>query len=329
MPPLPKQKKTLLVVLFLIALPGSLTIFEPVSTTASAQRPQTNNSHAIEAGRRRFEMRCAACHGADGKGGERGPDIISTQRSRRRSVDELKEVIRKGLPAAGMPAFQLPDIEMQELVAFVRSVSAPAVESATAGDVAAGETYFFGKGNCYSCHAVNGRGGMRGPDLSELGLERTLPEIEQSLRAPSARIAAGFRLLTARLRDGRSLRGFVKNESNYDLQLQNLDGKLHLLRKEEIDELVRESGSLMPDVKASESEMRDLIAFLSRLAGRPAADSSFKTESSASEMITGPSFTEIVEPKSGDWPTYHGRLSGNRHSELRQIQTDNVSQLAP
>ncbi len=26
------------------------------------------------------------------------------------------------------------------------------------------------------------------------------------------------------------------------------------------------------------------------------------------------SFAEIVDPKPGDWPTYHGRLGGNRHS---------------
>ena len=30
-----------------------------------------------------------------------------------------------------------------------------------------------------------------------------------------------------------------------------------------------------------------------------------------------------------DWPTYHGRLSGNRHSPLRQIHPGNVAQLAP
>jgi glucose dehydrogenase len=41
------------------------------------------------------------------------------------------------------------------------------------------------------------------------------------------------------------------------------------------------------------------------------------------------SFADLVEPKPGDWPTYHGRLGGNRHSPLRQIDTGNVTGLAP
>src|SRR6478736_250421 len=31
----------------------------------------------------------------------------------------------------------------------------------------------------------------------------------------------------------------------------------------------------------------------------------------------------------GDWPTYNGRLGGNRHSPLAQIDTGNVARLAP
>ncbi|MGH9847909.1 MAG: c-type cytochrome, partial [Blastocatellia bacterium] len=297
------------------------------SREATAQSPRASDPKAIGAGRRHFEAHCAACHGADGKGGERGPDVISPERARRRSADDLGELIRKGIPAAGMPAFQLPERELQELVAFVRSLSAPAIESAAPGDVAAGAAFFFGKGNCFSCHTVSGRGGLLGPDLSELGAERTLPEIEQSLRAPGARITPGFRLVRARLQDGRSLRGFAKNESNYDLQLQSLDGKFHLLQRREIAELTRETASLMPEMKATEEEMRNLLAYLSRLSDEEPNSSS--SLSSARESRSGISFSEIVEPKSGDWPTYHGRLSGNRHSPLSQIHTGNVAQLAP
>ena len=30
-------------------------------------------------------------------------------------------------------------------------------------------------------------------------------------------------------------------------------------------------------------------------------------------------FSELVDPRSGDWPSYNGRLGGNRHSALAQI----------
>ena len=309
--------------------------FEVASHEASAQRPQAGDPKVIEVGRRHFEAHCAACHGADGRGGERGPDIISTENARRRSADGLSEVIRKGVPAGGMPGFQLPDQELQELVAFVHSLSAPAIESAAPGDIAAGAAFFFGKGNCSSCHMVKGRGGLLGPDLSELGAERTLPEIERSLRTPGARLAQGFRLVSVSLHDGRKIRGFARNESNYDLQLQSLDGRLHLLRRQEIAELVRETTSLMPEVKATQEEMRDLLAYLSRLSGvaEPVSGSAPNPPSNpsfgAGERAGGLSFTEIADPKLGDWPTYHGRLSGNRHSSLGQIHTGNVAQLAP
>jgi alcohol dehydrogenase (cytochrome c) len=80
--------------------------------TASAQAP--------EAGRRQFEAVCASCHGGDGNGGERGPAIVTRLAGRR--DNELAAFLREGLPAAGMPGFPIPDPEMRELVAFLRTL---------------------------------------------------------------------------------------------------------------------------------------------------------------------------------------------------------------
>lgn len=326
-----KTKKTILTLLLLLAVAGYLIQRATATNKAAAQSPQASDPKAIEAGRQHFEARCAACHGADAKGGERGPDIISTGPARRRSADELAELIRKGIPAGGMPAFPLPEQEMRELVAFLRSLSAPAAENAATGDVAAGEAFFFGQGNCSACHTVKGRGAVRGPDLSDLGARRTLAEIEQSLRTPSASLTSGFGVVSVRLHDGRLLRGFARNESNYDLQLQTLDGKFHLLQRQELAELTYETASLMPPLKATPEELRNLLAYLSRLAG---AAVSAELGKLASNSVSGTSeggipFTAIAAPTLGDWPTYHGQLSGNRHSPLRQIHTGNVAQLAP
>jgi alcohol dehydrogenase (cytochrome c) len=38
-------------------------------------------------------------------------------------------------------------------------------------------------------------------------------------------------------------------------------------------------------------------------------------------------FSDISRPRPGEWPTYHGHLSGNRHSPLAQINADNVQRL--
>src|SRR5262245_41436119 len=72
------------------------------------------------AGRSLFESRCAACHGSDGNGGAFGPVILS-----RLAADndvELASFLRSGVPARGMPAFDLPDAEMGQLIAHLRSL---------------------------------------------------------------------------------------------------------------------------------------------------------------------------------------------------------------
>src|SRR5579885_2443365 len=81
-----------------------------------------------DAGKKQFEARCAACHGADGGGGERGPNIVDPRRPRARSADSLREVIRNGIPEAGMPAFPIAKQDLDQIVGFILALRAPAAE---------------------------------------------------------------------------------------------------------------------------------------------------------------------------------------------------------
>ena len=71
-------------------------------------------------------------------------------------------------------------------------------------------------------------------------------------------------------------------------------------------------------------ELRDVIAFLSRLTGvRPGA-------ACRSDGVHrhGNRFQQDPESQAGDeWPTFNGNVSGNRYSELTQINKSNVSKL--
>ncbi len=78
-----------------------------------------------------------------------------------------------------MPKFDLPDAQLDALAAFVRAMNSPAADNALPGDPAVGEKFFFGAGNCASCHMVLGRGRAIGPDLSNVGREMTAPEIRR------------------------------------------------------------------------------------------------------------------------------------------------------
>ena len=277
----------------------------------------------ITAGKKQFASLCAGCHGVDGGGGEYGPNIVEMRRWGGRSDRNLPDIIKNGIPDSGMPAFPLPQPDIDALVAFVNSLRAPAADHPASGDDAAGERYFFGKGNCSGCHMVKGRGGNVGPDLSNLGRQRRLGQIQKALRDPASLQTPGYKLVSVRLRDGASLQGLVKNESNYDLQLQTLDGSLRLLSREQIAEETRAPSPLMPPVSATGEELRDLVAFLSRLTGESTP------LIATSKLGDGVPFSRIADPKPGEWPTYQGNLSGNRHSPLREINTGNVEHLAP
>ena len=226
---------------------------------------------AIEAGRAQYADACAACHGTNGEGG-RGPSLVDGREVRRATDEQLFSSISKGVPGADMPPFPFPDEQVWNLVAFVRSLSAPAVEMAVQGDVAAGEAVFLGSAGCSRCHRVRGQGGRLGPDLTNVGATRRLDQIRESLLEPNARIADGFRAATLETSGGDSVRAVVKNHSNFSAQVLDATGRLHLLRSGELERLRFETKSWMPEdvaTRLSDSQIRDVVAYLSRQAVRP------------------------------------------------------------
>ncbi len=290
---------------------------------ASILIPGALAQNDFEEGHKKFESLCAPCHGADGTGGQRGPSIVDARRIRLRGEAELRELIVKGVPASGMPGFALPGPDLDRLTRFVRGLLAPASSHPVPGDIADGEAFFTGEGKCVSCHMVNGKGGSVGPDLTDLGNRRKLREIEQAIDSPGAWIAPGYGAVSATLRDGRTLRGLARNQSNFDLQLQTLDGRLHLLGRKDLTSVTRDTASLMPPLKITDTRRANLLAFLTRLP-RPDALSKLAPPP---ESAAGVSWADIANPKPGEWPSYDGNLTGNRHSALNAITRNNVQQL--
>ena len=175
-----------------------------------------------------YVQRCAVCHGDNAAGSDRGPALARSRHLRGRSASQIRDIIRNGTPA-GMPAFALPENELQELARFVRSMNATAFDARPEGDGAAGERFFFGQGRCAGCHTAAGRGKSIGPDLANIGRETTVGELERKLADPAAPVSAGYAMVTVRLRQGRTVRGFARKETLHALQLQTTDGALLLL----------------------------------------------------------------------------------------------------
>src|SRR5438552_13504082 len=204
-----------------------------------------------------YSKLCGGCHGDDARGTQQGPGFSGNPSVRGRSAQSLRNVIRNGIPAAGMPAFDLPADTLDALATMIVSLNAEAAKGRVPGDPAAGRQFFFGKGQCGSCHLAQGEGSPIGPDLSDIGLALTVDEIREALQNPDARIAPGYGVVSVRMSNGRTLRGFARSRSSFDLAVQDLTGAFHLVSLDEVAAMTDEKRSHMERVTASADELRD------------------------------------------------------------------------
>ena len=269
---------------------------------------------------KQFVQTCTLCHGGDAKGTDRAPSLVNNADLRSMPDSAISDIIRMG--KGGMPAFLLSPAEIETLTRYVRSLNATNLETTAAGNAQAGESIFLGSGQCSTCHIARGSGISRGPDLSSVAKRLTIAEMTQSLVDPGAHIATGYSMASVTLKNGSTLRGFIRAQGSHDLVLQASDGKLHLLLKSEYRDLIPDKLSAMPAFQGTKDQQRDLIAFLSRLNG---IETGPLPESQTA--VTQEDIDRISHPREGDWPTYNGTLDGNRHSNLNQVNLKNVSKL--
>ncbi len=223
----------------------------------------------VAAGRQYFLGHCAYCHGPEGEGG-RGINLTTGRYRLGGSDRELFRTIQVGIPGSEMPGSRLLDNEIWKIVAYVRRLAMAGADEKAPGDAAVGRTVYEAKGNCAQCHVVEGQGGSLGPELSEIGLRRSLKFLRESLTAPSAYIADNYRAVIVITRTGEKITGIRLNEDDYSVQLRDTRENLRSFRKSSLKEQKREKESLMPPYGSvlSASEMENLVAYLSSLRGR-------------------------------------------------------------
>lgn len=237
----------------------------------SSQHPkpaQSGSALAIEASKT-FAATCAGCHGLDARGGERGPNIATRPEVVRRSDAELLQILRDGKTASGMPSFAvLGDAKLGAMVSYLRTLQKKSEGAPISGDVKHGESLFFGKARCSDCHSVNGKGGFIGSDLSDYAAGSSAAEIKSAIVSPDIDAQQSRSKTMVKLRDGRSWEGIPRNEDNFSLQLQSLDGVFHLIQKSEAAEINADQ-PLMPDdygKSLSPAELDDLVGYLMSVA---------------------------------------------------------------
>jgi cytochrome c oxidase cbb3-type subunit 3 len=232
------------------------------------KNPITGPPQTIEQGRSLFRLACALCHGIDARG-SRAPDLTSGRWAHGGSDAEIYRTIKLGVKGTEMPPVggNLKEEEIWMIIAFLRSLRVDSGLPVT-GSREAGEKIFFGRGSCSRCHMVKGRGGRLGPDLSRIGAARSDRYLVESIRDSSQDIAREYETVVAVMRDGKRITGVRRNEDTFSIQLMDQTEQLRLLLKRDLQEVLYEKRSLMPDYGEQvldKIELQDLLAYLDSL----------------------------------------------------------------
>jgi cytochrome c oxidase cbb3-type subunit 3 len=265
-----------------------LFIFLMLAAAPALAQPAGQDT--ITQGKAVYDKNCTACHGADAGAGDRAPAIVNasaTSLRGERSDAQLLAIIRGGIPGTAMPAWgtRLSNDEILKLGAYIHALRGTALDAPSPGDVAHGREVFFGKGNCGSCHMVEGRGGVLGPDLSNIAAIRKAVAISNALTKAQHRVYGdgGVHLPTVppmeynpvhvMTKSGQALDGVMRNQDAWSVQFMTMDGKLRSFDRSVLKSVTITPGSVMPtdyDKRLSAEEFRDLMAFLTRQGSKPA-----------------------------------------------------------
>ncbi len=205
---------------------------------AQPARPRTTAGASSDAaaGKRVFDAQCAWCHGNEADGGT-GPNL----HGRLAHATDLKSIVD------------------------IRST-----RTAAAGNAPHGRTVYDSNG-CASCHTVDGRGGILGPELTAIGGRRGAPYLREAIVKPEAAHPPGYVVVRAVMADGTEVRGIRVAEDVFWVHIRDARG-LHTLQKSDLTSLDRQlDASLMPSYasRITAGDLDDLVAYLTTLRGQP------------------------------------------------------------
>lgn len=233
------------------------------------KNPLEGNPDAILAGMAGFRLRCADCHGTDGRG-VRGPDITQVWSSGR-SDEGIFKIVRSGVPGSEMPAFIAPrtsDREVWQILSYVKTLATPASTDPPRGNAENGAKVF--RALCSACHRVNTTGGRLGPDLSRIGSARTRDVLVARIRRGSEDFRAGFEPVTITTADGAPIQGVKKNEDLFSVQIMDSRERIQGYEKDKMSAVENGKKSAMPVFgtdRLSDRDLDDLLRYLQTLRG--------------------------------------------------------------
>jgi len=223
---------------------------------------------AVERGQKQFVIQCGGCHGADARGDDNGPDLV---RSEIVLDDEqgnlLGPVVRKGRPNEGMPAFDLPDAQIQDLAAFLRERTQAAINrnaypilNVLTGEAKAGEAYFNGAGRCSTCHSATG-------DLAGLGSRYQPVQLQTRFLYPrGGRGGAPAQPTTAKVtpRTGPAVSGTLEFIDDFTVGLRDAEGYYRSFPRDSVNIDIQDPLAAHAQLlrQYTDKNMHDVLAYL-------------------------------------------------------------------
>jgi putative heme-binding domain-containing protein len=221
-------------------------------------------------GEKLFQVHCSRCHGAKGEG-SRGPALTRPKLPRAPDDATLVKVIEDGIRGTDMPgASAMSEREMRQTAAYVRSLGKIPMQPVP-GDPVHGVEIFRGKGNCTTCHAISGDGGVAGPDLTTIGAARSASHLRKTLLDPQSTVPEYYLVVTAVPNSGSPVTGVRVNEDSFSIQIRDNSGRSHSFWKSDLSKIDKQRGkSTMPSYKGqlSDTEITDVVAYLASLKER-------------------------------------------------------------
>jgi putative membrane-bound dehydrogenase-like protein len=156
----------------------------------------------------------------------------------------------------------LAEYEQYKANADVMTQWAPSLHG---GDALKGQQIFAGGGatECMRCHIVNWQGGAVGPELSNIGKERSREYLLQSIVDVQAAIAPGYGTMVINLKNGETISGIYQGETDDSIRLELQENEIKSYARADITDMQRPVSGMPPmNLLMDEYQVRDMVAYL-------------------------------------------------------------------
>jgi putative membrane-bound dehydrogenase-like protein len=178
--------------------------------------------------------------------------LVERNRLAEHPDEKIRERAREMIASGG----GLPDADRQKVIDEILPIVL------AGGNTASGKAIF--KEQCGKCHRHSGEGGQVGPDLTGMAVHPP-QELLIHILDPNRSVEGNFRAYTVITEDGKVVTGLLASESRTAIEIVDAEAKRFAIQRDEIDEFLPSSNSLMPvgfEKQIPPEKFADLLAFL-------------------------------------------------------------------